>query len=138
MKSRDSLLAAWTETLARKRVAPAVLSTNGAIVLSFDQIEARARALESKIDSFQRGEVIAVQIGNHEDWPSILLACLRRQLVVLPLEQSIGNQQRDAALKVCRVSALVSAVLSGNPEVLPLGTAASTDAGAPVRIVPSS
>ena len=127
MKSADPLLLAWEGTLARKGHAAAVFSTNGAIVLSFDQIEARARAFESKIDSFQRGEVIAIQIGNHEDWPSILLTCLRKELMVLPLEQSISNQQRDAALKICRVSAVVSAVLSGSlPEVLPLGTAAST------------
>ena len=127
MKSADPLLLAWEGTLARKGHAAAVFSTNGAIVLSFDQIEARARAFESKIDSFQRGEVIAIQIGNHEDWPSILLTCLRKELMVLPLEQSISNQQRDAALKICRVSAVVSAVLSGSLlEVLPLRTGAST------------
>src|SRR5207344_2737417 len=61
------------------------------------------------------GSVIAIQIGNHEDWPSILIACLRRQLVVLPLEQSMNDQQRDAALEICRANAVVSAVLSGEP-----------------------
>ena len=42
-------------------------------------------------------QTIPIQIGNHEDWPSILLTCLRKELMVLPLEQSISNQQRDAA-----------------------------------------
>jgi acyl-CoA synthetase (AMP-forming)/AMP-acid ligase II len=36
-----------------------------------------------------------------------LIACSRRQVVVLPLEQSIADQQRDAALKVCHASAIV-------------------------------
>ena len=51
-----------------------------------------------------------MQIGNHEDWPSIFVACLRKQLVVVPVEQSISDEQRDAALQICRASAVVSAV----------------------------
>src|SRR5436189_919980 len=73
------------------------------------------------------GSVIAIQIGNHEDWPSILIACLRKRLVVLPLEQSIRDQERDAAREVCQARSVVSAIPSGNsPEVLPLRPAAST------------
>ena len=34
------------------------------------------------------GQVHAIEIGNHPDWPSLLLACLRRQVVVLPLDES--------------------------------------------------
>ena len=62
-----------------------------------------------KWTSFSAGAVVAVQIGNHEDWPAIFIACLRKQLVVLPLDQSIGEQQRDAALEICKASAVVSA-----------------------------
>ena len=40
---------------------------------------------------------------------AVFIACLRKQLVVLPLDQSIGEQQRDAALEICRASAVVSA-----------------------------
>ncbi len=70
----------------------------------------RARDFERKIETFKAGSVIAIQIGNHEDWASILIACLRRRLVVLPLEQSISDQQRDAALEICSARAVVSAV----------------------------
>ena len=69
--------------------------------VSFRDIEERARAFEAKIDMLPTGAVVAVQIGNHEDWPSLFIACLRKQLVVLPLDQSISEQQRDAALEVC-------------------------------------
>jgi len=79
------------------------------------------------MEVFNAGSVIAIQIGNHEDWPSILIACLRRRLVVLPLEQSISDQQRDAALDVCRARAVVSAVTSGNsPGLFRLRTADAT------------
>jgi acyl-CoA synthetase (AMP-forming)/AMP-acid ligase II len=65
-----------------------------------------------------------VQIGNHEDWPSVFIACLRRQLVILPLDQSVGEQQRNAALEICRASALVSAVPGENfPQIVRLRTA---------------
>src|SRR5262249_10556425 len=57
----------------------------------------------------------------------ILIGCLRMHLVVLPLEQSISEQQRDEALKICRVKALVSAVPSGGtPEIIPLRIADTT------------
>ena len=79
------------------------------------------------MDELLAGAVVAVQIGNHEDWPAIFIACLRKQLVVLPLDQSIGEQQRDAALEICRASALVSAVPSGNsPQIIRLRTADTT------------
>ena len=89
---------------------------------TFRDIEEEARRFAGKIDIFHTGDVLAVQIGNHESWPSILIACLRNGVVVLPLEQSISNQQRDAALEVCHANAVVSAVLSGTaPQLEPVG-----------------
>jgi long-chain acyl-CoA synthetase len=107
MKPKDKLPERWEAILAQKGDAPAILDTRGEVVCSFKQIEDRARDFESKVDGFEPGDVLAVQIGNHENWPSILIACSRRQVVVLPLEQSIADQQRDAALKVCHASAIV-------------------------------
>jgi long-chain acyl-CoA synthetase len=127
MKPHDPLVAAWQETLAHKGGGPAIFNTRGEVVRSFRQIEESARHLESKIDVFRAETVVAVQIGNHEDWPGIFLACLRRRVVVLPLEQSITEQQRDAALAICGASAVVSAVRSGNSvEVIRLRTADTT------------
>ena len=98
MKSSDALLAAWRRILGRAKDSPAILNTHGEVVRTFSEIDARAHDFESKIETFKAGSIIAIQIGNHEDWASILIACLRRRLVVLPLEQSISDQQRDAAL----------------------------------------
>ena len=127
MKSSDPLLAAWRRTVGRAKNLPAIFNTRGEVVRKFSDIEERARDFETKVEMFNAGSVIAIQIGNHEDWPSILIACLRRRLVVLPLEQSISDQQRDAALDVCRARAVVSAVTSGNsPRVFRLRTADAT------------
>ncbi len=130
MKSNDNdaLLAAWKETLARKSESAAIFDTSGKIARTFAEIETQARDFARKIDIFGVGSVLAIQIGNHPDWPAILLACLRKGVVVLPLEQSISEQDREIALKICNASFVVAAVPGGNSvEVLPLRTAASTE-----------
>ena len=127
MKSNDALVEAWERTLAQKNDATAIFATSGEITRTFREIEEEARAFEAKIRMLEAGSVVAIQIGNHEDWPSILLACLRGGLVALPIEQSISERQRDAALETCCASAVVAAVPGGkSPEVLPPGTAATT------------
>jgi long-chain acyl-CoA synthetase len=127
MKSSDPLLEAWAQTLARKRDAPAIFATSGKALRTFDDVEQRARDLWRSFDVSQEGDVLAVQIGNHEDWPSLLIACLRKQLAVLPLEQSISPQQREAALALCLASTLVSAIPDGNaPEIIRLRQADAT------------
>jgi long-chain acyl-CoA synthetase len=127
MKSDDPLLVAWRNTLSRKSDHAAVLSPAGGIVRSFRGIEEQARGFEAKLSTFPAGAVVAVQIGNHEDWPSVFIACLRKQLVVLPLDESMAEQQRDAAMEICHATAVVSAVPSGNaPEVPRLSTVGAT------------
>ena len=100
MKSDNALLAAWEKTLTRKGDAPAVFGTRGEVSRTFREVESRARELEAGIGSSE-GEVYPIDIGNHPDWPSHLLASLRRRLVALPLEGSVTPQQREAALAVC-------------------------------------
>ena len=124
MKHRDPLVLAWEATLSRKSGEAAIFDTAGKVARSFQEIETQARAFGAKIGHLLPGAVIAVQIGNHEDWPAVFIACLRKQLVVLPLDQSIGDQQRDAALEICTASALVSAgTTDGSLHLTPLRTA---------------
>jgi long-chain acyl-CoA synthetase len=124
MKSSDPLLKDWEKTLAEKRDAAAIFATSGEVLRTFGEIEQRTRDLLKGIDVYREGDVLGVQIGNHEDWPSIFIACLCRHFVVLPLEQSISKQQRDEALEICRATAVVSAVPSGgSPEIIRLRTA---------------
>ena len=127
MKHEDPLLVAWQRTISRKGDNAAVLDATGRIARSFRDIEDHARAFETKMDKLIAGAVVAVQIGNHEDWPAVFIACLRKRLVVLPLDQSIGEQQRDTALEICKASAVISAVPSENsPQIIRLRTADTT------------
>ena len=121
MKSSDPLLEAWEKTLARKYDAPAIFATSGEVLRSFGEIEQCTGNFLKRINVFSEGEVLGVQIGNHEDWPAIFLGCLHRHLVVLPLEQSIGEQQRHEALKISKATAAVFAVPNGGtPEIIRL------------------
>lgn len=108
MKSGDPLLEAWDKTRSKKSGESAILATNGEVLRTFQDVESRAREFEARIDIFTAGEVVGIQIGNHEDWPSLLVACLRRELAVLPLEQSIGERERETALEICRASGLAT------------------------------
>jgi long-chain acyl-CoA synthetase len=114
MKSADLLLAAWQETLIRKGDAAAIFDTNHATLRSFQQIEERALSYHPKLSAFDTGSVVAVQIGNHEDWPSIFLACLQREMVVLPLEHSVSKQACEAALTICQAVAVIAPVPGGD------------------------
>jgi len=123
MKVGDPLLLAWQTTISRKGNDAAVFDATGRVARTFRDVEEHARAFEVKIGELLPGAVVAVQIGNHEDWSAIFIACLRKRLVVLPLDQSIGEQQRNAALEICRASAVVSAALNeSSPQITRLQT----------------
>ena len=117
MKSLDPLLEAWGQTLARKGDAPAIFDTAGEILRTFRGIEEHARAIEAKIQSalaaagkarpVKPGNVNGIQIGNHQDWPSLFLTDLRRGRVVLPIDESIGKQQAGMAMSIAAKSGLV-------------------------------
>jgi long-chain acyl-CoA synthetase len=104
MKFSDPLLKAWEKTLARKRDTPAIFATSGEIIRTFLGIEEHALAVEANMPASKPFNVNPVQIGNHADWPSLFLACLRTQRVVLPLDESISKQQTEAAFSIAAKS----------------------------------
>src|SRR3954468_4056123 len=127
MKHGDPLLLAWQTTISHRGNDAAIYDSSGSIAQSFRDIEEHARAFEDRMGSLLPGTVVAVQIGNHEGWPGIFIGCLRKHLVVLPLDQSMGQQQRDVALEICRAGVLVSAVLGeSSPQVVRVMTTDTT------------
>ena len=96
-KVEDPLLTAWERTRANNRDRAAVFDSRGKVARTFLEIEDRARQIAGELEKTVPGQVLAVQIGNHLDWPSLFLACLRKRIVVLPLEQMISDEQRHGA-----------------------------------------
>jgi long-chain acyl-CoA synthetase len=118
MKPKDVLLERWEATLAQKGDAPAIFNTAGEVLRTFRGIEEHARAVEAKVQSapgaagrktrpVKPGNVSGIQIGNHQDWPSLFLTDLRRGQVVLPIDESVGKQQSDMAMSIAAKSGLV-------------------------------
>jgi long-chain acyl-CoA synthetase len=101
MKSKDVLVAAWDETLARKGDAPAILDTRGEVLRTFRAVDDRARVLAEKFGRTEPGHVTVIQLGNHEDWPSNLIASLRKESTVLPLDKSLGARECELAIEIC-------------------------------------
>ena len=113
-KTDDPLLAAWAEILLRQPNAPAIFSTRGEVLFRFHEIETLSRDQERvALRNMEPGEVLAVQIGNHAYWPALFLACLRRKIVVLPLERTMSTQERASALRTCRAAALITSPETG-------------------------
>jgi len=100
MKSSDPLLKAWERTLTQKRDAPAIFATSGEVIRTFLDIEEHARAVQTKMPPSKPFDVNAIQMGNHADWPSLFLTCLRTQRIVLPIDESISKQQAEAAFSI--------------------------------------
>jgi long-chain acyl-CoA synthetase len=123
----DPILAAWERTRANRRDRVAIFDSQGKVVRTFLEIEDRARQFTVELEKIAPGQVLAIQIGNHPDWPSLFLACLRSRVVVLPLEKTLSDEQRQNAFEICRVAAVVVTVPGGNLEALPLKTAASME-----------
>ena len=100
----DALLAAWRETLARHGEEAAIFDPQRRVLFRFREIEALSR--ECAVD-FAAGEILAIQIGNHAHWPALLLACLRRGVVVLPMERTVSARESANALQTCRAAGLM-------------------------------
>ncbi len=126
-KAEDPILAAWERTRASNPDRAAIFDSQGNVTRTFLEIEDRAHQFAGEMKAIVPGEVLAIQIGNHPDWPSLFLACLRSGVIVLPLEQTISDEQRQHAFETCRVIAVVAAVPGGAVRMLPLGTVASAE-----------
>jgi len=116
----DALLAAWEKSLGENRNRPAILDRHGRIKRTFSGIEDRAQLFARQLKTFRPGDVVAIQIGNHPDWPSLFLACLRHQIVILPLERSVTEKERIAAMEICCASAVFVSVRGGNGDEVSL------------------
>jgi len=103
----NEILAAWQKTLARFGQSPAIYSPTGAVLRSFMQIGLEALKIGRTLERLAPRSVVAVQIGNSELWPELLLALWRRALIPLPLGD-MGQTELAYTLGTCRAAALVT------------------------------
>ena len=96
----------------------------GRILLRFGEIEELSRRFDVLQDLRARGDPRESKLAIIADWPAIFLACLRREIVVLPLEPTMGEQERLSALQACRAAGLMT---SPERPIVRLGTGARID-----------
>ena len=131
MKPDDVLLERWEALLAKKGTTPAIFNTRGEVVRTFRQVKEHARQIEAKMPAVPPHNVSAIQIGNHDDWPSHFLACLRRQRVILPIDESVSKQQAEAAVSIAAKSGITD--WSNKPPTLFKLTSGTTSAPRMIR-----
>jgi acyl-CoA synthetase (AMP-forming)/AMP-acid ligase II len=98
------ILNAWLATLSERGCDPAVFSVDAKVLRTFAGIETEAGLIGEKLSLFSPGDVVVVQIGNKPSWPAVLLACMHRGVILLPLGMHIERSECDLAMKVCRAA----------------------------------
>ena len=104
----NALLTAWWATLGWRGNAPAILDSHGDLLRTFFEIEIEALKITRMFDHIPGGSVVAVQLGNGERWPEVLLALWRRRLVPLPLPDQLSETEMAVILGTIRAAALVT------------------------------
>lgn len=111
----DALLRRWEKTLQHRDDDPAIFDTHGEALRTFAAIEQEAQDFRTHLlADVAPGQIVAIQVGNHPSWPALLLACVGRRVVALPLERSISVAERDTALAVVGAAAVISAGANGD------------------------
>lgn len=106
----NALLTAWKSTLGRRGTAAAILHPGGATLRTFVGIELEALKVARMFGRIPAGSVVAVQLGNSEVWPEVLLALWRRKLVPMPLADDVSEADMAVTLGTIRAAALVTNV----------------------------
>lgn len=105
--SDNPILAAWQQTLARFGQGPAIYSTAGEVQRTFVQIGLEAVKIGRLFDRIPAHSVVAVQVGNSERVPELLLALWRRELIPLLLGE-MGATELAITLGTVHAAAYVT------------------------------
>ena len=124
--SSDPIVDRWASTLRRQPDRPALFDATARVLRTFGEIEKEAVRLEEQLAPLQAGTVLAVQIGNHPAWPAVLLAGLRREIIMLALETTITDGEHEAVMKTCRCRGLLTADEKGLVKFQPFDGASSS------------
>jgi long-chain acyl-CoA synthetase len=98
---------AWRQTMARFGSQPAIFGKGGEVLRTFVQIGLEAVKIGKLFDRIPAHSIVAVQIGNSERLPEVLLALWRKQLIPLPLGE-MGATELAITLGTVRATAYLT------------------------------
>jgi acyl-CoA synthetase (AMP-forming)/AMP-acid ligase II len=75
---------------------------------TFEDIEREAWEWAARLESWQPGTVVGMQVGNSPAWPALVLAAMRLGLIPLPLGLHMAREEREMALETCGAGGIVT------------------------------
>ena len=105
--SDNPILTAWQQTLGRFGQKPAIYAADGRILRSFMEIGIEAMKIGRLFERIPAHSVVAVQIGNSERLPELLLALWRKQLIPMLLGE-MGATELAITLGTVHAAAYVT------------------------------
>jgi len=99
----------WKRVLREKSQEAALLSEDGAILRTFQDVEEERAEWRARFSGFSAGDGILGALGNDPSWPAFLLASWDRALVMTPIEPDVPEVQLERILELTRARGLVRA-----------------------------
>ncbi len=81
---------------------------DGGVERTFADIETEAAEWARRLERWQPGTVVGIQVGNSPAWPALVLAAMRLDLIPLPLGLHMAREEREAALETCGTGGLLT------------------------------
>jgi long-chain acyl-CoA synthetase len=97
----------WASVLAKFGNQSAIFGANDQIVRTFNDIDAERLYWREQLAGFEPGSTVIAQIEADCSWPALLLACLDRSLVMVPLEFQVAGPQLENVIRVTNPHALI-------------------------------
>ena len=97
----NPVLVRWEQVASTKWGEPAVLASEGRVLRTFAAIEAEARRWTDTFSELSGNQVVCLEIGNHAEWPAILLAVWRSGRTLLPMECDMPHGRRKEIEELC-------------------------------------
>lgn len=98
---------AWAQVLAKYRESPAILQPDGAPLRTFAGIEQERQTWRDALGGWPRRSAVIGQLGNAPGWPALFLACLDLELVLVPVEGSVPEEQLSRIATLTQAQAVI-------------------------------
>lgn len=113
----NAILNRWAGTLERRCPQAAVLGPDGSVERTFADIEREAGEWSARLERWEPGTVVGMQVGNSPTWPALVLGAMRLGLIPLPLGRHMAAEERELALATCGAGGLVAGSGEGKLEI---------------------
>ncbi|PWU08224.1 MAG: hypothetical protein C5B47_05045, partial [Verrucomicrobia bacterium] len=99
----------WREIRRAKTKRLAVAGPEGTVLRTFEDVESEALHFQAAFVRLPERSVVSLDLGNHPSWPALVLAALRTQRILCPLDPSTTETTKHQIETLCGAAARVKA-----------------------------